>query len=487
MATDGSDRLVQAPGRLRQARQSPLRVLLRHGWLLVLMLVMGLLAEVAAQPLSNGDTWFHLRLGHEFWGGWSLAHPRALTTFATSPWVPTQWSTEMVMAKAEDWLGLPGVAWMYGALYLIFLATVYLTSRLRGGGWSATLGTVLVTFAAASTLSARPQVISLILLSVTMAAWLRTERDLRLRWWLVPMTWAWATAHGMWSQGVLLSGVFWLGLVLDGKARGRDAVRLLSVPVLSFVAALLTPVGPGLVLSQFAVSTRSSMIAEWGPTSFRTVPAIAAAVLVALLVVLWARRGSASWTAVLLALLACGWILYVSRLVPLGAIVLAPLVAEALHRERHPCESPQRVGALERGVVWGAVAACLVGLAVAVPHTSTEAAGVPTRFQSRLAVLPKGTPVLVEDGTGAWIEWRFPTLNPVIDGMLDAYPVHYIKRFMHFRAVKPGWRSFVRDSDAHVAVLTKGSALSAGMQDQLHWRPVQREGEWVYLEAPSRR
>ena len=218
VATDTSGRVEPAPGPSRGPGDSPVRVVLRHGWILVLLLTMLLLTEVAAQPLSNGDTWFHLRLGHEFWGGWSLTHPGALTRFATSPWVPTQWSTEMVMAKAEDWFGLPGVAWLYGALYLVFLATVYLTSRLRGSAWSATLVTVLVTFASASTLSARPQVISLILLSVTIAAWLRTERDLRARWWLVPMTWGWATAHGMWSAGVLLSGVFWLGLVLDRRA-----------------------------------------------------------------------------------------------------------------------------------------------------------------------------------------------------------------------------------------------------------------------------
>ena len=462
-----------------------MRVVLRHSWLAAPLLLMVLLSEVASEPLSNGDTWFHLRLGHEFWGGWSLTHPGALTTFATSPWVPTQWSTEMVMAKAEDWFGLPGVAWMYGALYLVFVVTVYLTSRLRGGGWSATLVTVLVTFASASTLSTRPQVISLILLCVTLSAWLRTERDLLPRWWLVPLTWVWATAHGMWSAGVLLSGVIWLGLVLDGKVRGRAAARLLAVPLLSCAAALVTPVGPKLVLSQLAVSARTSMIAEWGPTSFRTVPAASAAILMALIVVLWARRGSVSRTSLLLALLACGWVVLVSRMVPLGAIVLAPLAAEALQRSRSADAAPVRVGVFERLVVWGGLAACLVGVAVAVPQTSAHPGGVPRQFETRLAVLPKGSPVLVEDGTGAWIEWRFPTLSPVIDGMLDAYPVDYIKRFQEYRNVQPGWKKFVRRSGADVAVLVKGSALSAAMQDRLGWRPVQRDADWVYLEAPG--
>jgi hypothetical protein len=393
----------------------------------------------------------------------------------------------MVMAKAEDWFGLPGVAWMYGALYLGFAVVVYLTTRLRGGGWSATLATVLVIFASASTLSARPQVISLILLSVTMGAWLRTERDLQPRWWLVPLTWFWATAHGMWSAGVLLSCVFWLGLVLDGRVRGRAAARLLAVPLLSGVAALVTPVGPKLMLSQFAVSARTSMIVEWGPTSFRTVPAAAAAVLVALIVVLWARRGAVSWTAVLLAVMACGWITLVSRMVPLGALVLSPLAAEAMQRSRSAKATPDRVGVFERLAVWGALAACLVGVAVAVPRTSAQPGGVPTQLETRLAALPKGAPVLVEDGTGAWIEWRFPTLNPVIDGMLDAYPVDYIRRFQEYRGVQPGWKEFVRHSGADTAVLLKGSALSAAMQADLDWRPVQRDAGWVYLKAPGPR
>ena len=129
--------------------------------------------------------------------------------------------------------------------------------------------------------------------------------------------------------------------------------------------------------------------------------------------------------------------------------------------------------------------AYLVVLALVVPHTAHEASGVPTAVEPRLSALPAGSTVLVEDGIGAWIEWAVPEVHPVIDGMLDAYPVEYIADFFSFTRVEPGWQDFVRRSRAQDAVLLKGSALSAALQDQLGWRVVQRDDQWVYLKAPS--
>ncbi len=60
----------------------------------------------------------------------------------------------------------------------------------------------------------------------------------------------------------------------------------------------------------------------------------------------------------------------------------------------------------------------------------------------------------MEDGIGGWLEWRVPGVDPVIDGMLDAYPVGYIRDFFAATRVEPGWRSFVERTGARVAVAT---------------------------------
>lgn len=467
------------------SRSSPRSPALVVAPLLLLSLVMLVVLRLSAAELNNQDTWFHLALGDRFRDTWGLGHPGSLSPFATSPWVPTQWSTQVLASLFHSWFGLPGVAWLFGVLMLTFVVAVNGVCRSLSGALPAAVATTLTVLACAPALSARPQVVSLVCLAVTVGAWLRTAGDGEPRWWLVPMTWLWATAHGLWSAGVLVGFVCSVGVVLDRRVRGRPAARLFALPVACLLVTALTPVGPRLLTSQLAVSARSSLIPEWGPTSFREVPALVAAVMIGWLVVLWVRRGSrVSWTRLLLMLVAGAWMLTVTRMVGPGSVIVAPLLAEAVHtRMRHRgVDSRQR--RRERWGVGLASGAYIVGLTLMVPHTAASAAGVPTALEPQLQALPPGTAVLVEDGVGGWIEWRLPTLHPVIDGMLDAYPVDYIRRFFEMTELEPGWRMFIADSHAQAAVLKTGSPLSAAVQDQLGWRIVQKDGPWVYLLAP---
>ncbi|MGA8994605.1 MAG: hypothetical protein WB441_09910, partial [Nocardioidaceae bacterium] len=313
--------------------------------LVLVVLLMAVVLRYPALRLGNDDTWFHLVLGERFRDGWSLSDPGGLTPFATSSWVPTQWASEVLASLVADRFGLPGVAWLFGACYLALVVGTYLSCRRVGRPAAAALATVLLVVASAPVLSARPQVLSLLLLTLTVSAWLRTAEDGRPRWWLVPLTWAWACLHGLWSAGVLLGLVSWVGLLLDRRVTGRRALQLLAVPVLSLVATTLTPAGPRLLGSQLAVSARTGLIAEWGPTDFRTVPALAGALLVGLVVLVWVRQGQASWTRVAMLVLAAGWLLLVSRMVPLAAVVAAPLLCEALERAeggRDPGQATRR-------------------------------------------------------------------------------------------------------------------------------------------------
>jgi hypothetical protein len=461
--------------------------------LAVVALLLAVVLRFCALHLTNRDTWFHLVIGDRFRHGWRLGDPGGLTPFATSPWVPTQWSTEVVASQVESRLGLPGVAWMFGALFLAAVLGTYWSCRRRARAAAAAVVTTLVVLGLAPALSARPQVVSVVLLTVTVSAWLATARDGRVRWWLVPMTWVWAGAHGLWSAGVLLGAVCCVGLWLDGRSLGRRPLLPFTVPVLSVLAAGLTPVGPRLLTSQLAVSARASLIGEWGPTNLRTVPALAVAVMLAATVALWVRQGQTSWTRLGLLLLAAGWTLLVSRLVALGAVVTAPLLAEAWERAltgasvpapvRPPTSGPLPVPRRERAALGVLALTYLLALGLAVPHTATAPGDVPSRLVPRLEALPSGSTLLVADGIGGWVEWRVPGVAPVIDGMLDAYPVPYISSFFAATRVEPGWEGFVRRSGAHVAVVPARSPLAAALVGQLGWRRVDGDRGFVYLVA----
>ena len=283
----------------------------------------------AAMPLTNPDTYFHLRFGHEFLdGGWTPWDPGSVSSFGTNDWVPTQWLPQVVMAQIEDWFGLAGVAWFQGLLHLALCVTFWVVAR----RWSTPLvsAAIVATALMASSLglSMRPQVISYLLVAVTTAAWLRTREDGRVRWWLVPVTWVWAMCHGMWPVGIVIGVVAVVAIAADRAVPRRRLLALAAVPVGCAVAAALTPVGPRLYPAVLLVGGRGQYFAEWKPLDFTGVVGGALLVLIAAVAVRMVRRGSVSpWTDIAVVGLTVGWALYSTRTVAVAAAMLVPITA----------------------------------------------------------------------------------------------------------------------------------------------------------------
>ena len=279
---------------------------------LAVLVVVGTLASLVAncaRTLTNTDTYFHLRFGQEFLDGWSLRHPGSVSTFATRDWVPTQWLSEIVMARTEDWFGLAGVAWLSGFLEIALFVTLYVVCRDRAEPLVAAALTATALFAMQNGLSMRPQVISYLLVAVVVGAWLRTARDGRVRWWLVPLVWVWAMLHGMWPVALVIGAAAVVGLALD-RAPRRLLVRAAAVPVASAVVAALTPVGPELYTAVAAVGSRSQYFAEWGSPDWTSWEYGALALLLVLTgLAMWRRRHN-PWTEIVLVALAVAFAVY---------------------------------------------------------------------------------------------------------------------------------------------------------------------------------
>src|SRR4051812_28178827 len=103
--------------------------------LLVLVGTLVALVVNTARPLTNTDTYFHLRFGQQFLDAWSVRHPGSVSTFATRPWVPTQWLSEVVMARTQRWFGLAGLAFLSGLLEIALLVVLYAVARRRADAW----------------------------------------------------------------------------------------------------------------------------------------------------------------------------------------------------------------------------------------------------------------------------------------------------------------------------------------------------------------
>lgn len=447
-----------------------------------LLLVGGVLAVLtrsAAGPLTNVDTYFHLRFGHEFLTGWSLREPGSVSSFATADWVPTQWLPQVVMAWAEDRFGLAGVAWLFGLQLCALVVTFYLVGR----HWADPLAAALVTFVAICAsvpfLSMRPQLISFVLLALTTHAWLRARESGRAPWWLVPLTWVWAMCHGMWPAGIVIGVVAVAVWAAETRPDGRRLLRWAGVPVGSLLVAGLTPVGPALYVGILAVGGRAKYFFEWGPTDFTAPAGVVLLVLVLGTALMGVRRDDRLFTALLV--VAAGWALYSIRTMPVATAMLVPLACIAVQRAT---DRRVPVGKPERAVVWGTAGACLVVLAFAVPHTSEEPLAQPSWLDAELSTLPAGTVVLDEWGWGGYLMWRYPQLDLVMHGYGDTFTVEELERNTDLREVQPGWDTMARQTGAEVAVLTTDSPLAYALELE-RWEVVHEGADLVLLEAPS--
>jgi hypothetical protein len=449
------------------------------------------IAQHAAGPLVDPDDWWHLRLGNDLIGQHSLTAPDHWSVFGTSSWAPTEAVPEVVSAFVDRAFGLPGLVWMYVLFAMLVAVSVYLTNRLEGSAVPAAVATSFTVLGASSSLTSRPQLVSFILLPVVLAAWLQTERDLKPRWWLIPLAWFWSMCHGFWFIGVGYGFLFVGAMVLTHRHELRRLVRPALVAVGSFAVVALNPSGIAVLEAPFAVHGLSKYITEWQRTDLTQPGAVGVELMLLGTVAIWVltRRGaSLSRVLVLLTAAFCLW--YAVRMVIVAGIVASPLLAGALEvlvaRDQRS-ESRPGVGIRrEAGILGVWVALTMVVITAVVPFTADRPDRVPLALDPTLDRLPAGTPVFNAYELGGWISWRHPALEQYIDGLATPYSVQHAEDFHRAEIQLPGWYQVVTDSGAPVALLASDSALAHGLQGR-GWTPHGDDEGYVLLTRPGYR
>lgn len=293
------------------------------------------------------------------------------------------------------------------------------------------------------------------------------------------MSWIWACSHGMWFTGVVVAVAVIVGLLFDRRLDRSQALKLAGVPALSVVAAMLTPVGPKLILAPLATSAAAPYVTEWAAPSFRELTPAVAMAMVCVVALCWARRGGVPWTHIGVLLVATGWILLSSRTVALGAVMMAPLLAAL------PARAVDKPTRGEHMTLLAGATICLVALALVVPSTSANPGRVPSALNDELGSLPPQSAVLNTYTLGGWLEWRHPHLAPVIDGMTDAYWPEDFSDFERIYAVSAGWQELVAEKGVRYALVEERSPLATALAERLDCRTIGRDEDFVLMQAPG--
>jgi hypothetical protein len=458
---------------------------------LPLALVCGALAwmaDLAAAPITDPDAWWHLRLGNDLIDQRSLSAPEHWSSFATVPWVPTEPLPEVVSAYVERWAGLPGLAVLFGVLLFLFVGAVQLTNRREAALLPATIATLVAVPAATLSLTPRPQVLSFVLLPIVLAAWLQTERDLKARWWLVPLVWLWSLCHGFWIFGPAFGLLFVVGIALSRRADLRALARLGGVAVGSLAVVALNPVGPGVLEAPFVVKGSAPYVSEWQRTDLLTAAPLVAAVMIAATAVIWAvTRETVTWSRVLLLAVSVVLLWYAARLVVVAALVAAPMFASALDavvaRSGSSTDPAGRIGRAEVLTMAAAAVVCSVVLGFVAPHTSDAPGHVPLGLDPALDRLPAGAPVFNAYVLGGWLTWRHPDLDQYVDGLITPYSEAHVRDYLAADATDPGWYDVITASRAPVALIDADGDLARGLARK-GWTSEGTSHGYVLLRRP---
>jgi hypothetical protein len=446
---------------------------------------LGASAVIGLRPVSDLSPWLHLRIGQMLIEGIRFGTPDPLSSFTSRPYLPSEWLPAILGNRVFALMGLPGIVWMrYVGVLAVLTAVLWVTRHIADE--VPALSCALGALAGASLgLTERPQLLGFVFLAVAIGAWWRSAEDLRPRWWLIPMTWFWASSHGLWIVGAGVGACILVGLAIDRRLTRHTAAQLGSLWLASLGVAGLTPLGPQLLALPFQVSGNvRAFVGEWQPTQATNPIAMITLAMIGCVLLLWIRSVSAppAWQIALAALAGLST-LAMTRTIAVGALLAAPLLAHALQSHRgEPVTLPSRRVA----TTWFATMLCLAALAIPVAMAVGQTTDtVPAKLTSQLKALPPGTVVLDYGDLSGWLMWIAPQCRPVIDLRSEVYDAGYHIRYARAMQVLPGWDRFVQTSAASYALVQNDSAIAEALRSREGWTEVGVDNGYVLLRAKS--
>ena len=176
-----------------------------HLWALWIAGAAVALAATKADP----DLWGHLRFGLDWWRDGTLTSVDPYSFTQDRPWVNHEWLSEAAMAVAYLAAGVAGLA--LHKVMIAGAALCVLARRLRGSPPLVTAGVLAlaVGFALPITLTVRPQLWSLLALTILVALMdVSRPPDARRIAGSAALFALWANLHGGWITGVAVLCVY---------------------------------------------------------------------------------------------------------------------------------------------------------------------------------------------------------------------------------------------------------------------------------------
>jgi hypothetical protein len=441
------------------------------------------LFAMAARNVLDPDVWWHLKTG-----AWMLQH-RAVPhadpfsyTRAGQPWVAHEWLFELAVYGIFRWAGYAGLI----VAFAVIISAAFVPLCLRCRTDAVTAGTLTVWGALATTVvwGIRPQIISLLLLSVWLLILERSETNPKLLWWTLPLIVLWVNLHAGFILAPVFLALFIVGELIEmcfsATSVASSRLRWLGLTLLANLA--LVPLNPnGASIFRYPVDTlRSSPmqnhISEWASPDFHGIDYRAFFfLLLATFVVLAFSRRRVRARDLLLLLVGTVAALTAVRMTPLFVLIAVPLVARPvsgwLANGKTSVIFPNtgsalvNAGILALVVVLTAIHTCQV----IWRQPQAEAAVFPTAAVAYLEQHPPEGPIFNYYSWGGYLIFKlYPRVPVFLDGRADVYG-EVLTQYVDTYYLQKNWQQSLSDWKVTTVIVVPGCPLASALGEMPEW------------------
>ena len=446
------------------------------------------------------DLWWHLQAGQDI--AQSQAIPKVdpySFTKAGSEWVAHEWLSEVVMFLIYRASGWGGLLFVFSVLITFTLYVTY--RRCEGKPYVAALAILLAAGSASPLFGIRPQMITLLLVTIFIGLLSRYAEDGKSRrlWWMVPIMLLWVNLHGGYVIGLGLIGLYMIGLVLDRKWHLVPRLGLILLAAASVVP--LNPNGFRMFIYPFETLglAATKFIDEWASPDFHQIMFLPFALLLFGLVgaLAWSTRRPRASELFLLLITGLG-ALRAARHIPIFALIATPIFAKYLwdivvtrgwEKRFTGAEAPATGFALVFNLVF-LLAPVTLGV-VRVTHfvdnqPAYEARNYPQAAVNFLLQKQLPGPIYNNYGWGGYLIRRlYPNYRVYIDGRADLYGDSFTLETVRTYDGHPEWRKPLERLGVRTVIISPTAPLSSLLREDHQWTKVFEDKQAVIFTRPG--
>lgn len=486
-----------------------MRGLLEKRHVFLALLALGVFT-LSARSVTDPDFWWHLRTGQLILRNHAVFHtdPYSFTRFG-QPWINHEWLSDVLIFSLYRLAGWGGLIIAFAAVITAIFVLAFL--RYREDSSSALLITVWAAVASSPLWGARPQMFSLLLISIFLLILERSNRNPLLLCWLPPLMLLWVNLHAGFLAGIGLILIFAAGDGIDsmlGRAPWPQTVsRIKKLGLTLIVSLAVIPLNPyGWKMYWYPVATihskaMQSHIAEWFSPDFHQAQYLP--VLLLLLACIVGIAFASRW------LLSCDLILLLTtmymglhsqRHLAIFALVAAPILSKLFsgwlreHRRGPLVSRPERPAGQAKPLANLAIILAVVAFAgfrvrhVLSQQSAAEAARFPAAAVAYLVATHPPAPLFNYYDWGGYFIWKLPEYRVYIDGRADLYGDSFMDQFSADYTCRAdcGQNSLNR-WNIRTIILPAGAPLITALQVKGGWKEIYSDMQTgILTQAPER-